>query len=86
MADVKDFRPHDLRRTGASRLTGLGVSRLVVSKILNHVESGITAVYDRHSYDAEKRHALDLWGNYVKHVAAGKPAPSNVVELAQTGR
>ncbi len=60
--------------------------RLVVSKILNHVESGITAVYDRHSYDAEKRHALDLWGNYVERVAAGKSAPSNVVELAQTGQ
>ncbi len=53
---------------------------------MNHVESGITAVYDRHSYDAEKRHALDLWGSYVERVAAGKPAPSNVVELARTGR
>ena len=47
-------------------------SASTVSKILNHVESGITAVYDRHSYDAEKRHALDLWGSYVERVAAGK--------------
>ncbi len=62
------------------------MSRLVVSKILNHVESGITAVYDRHSYDPEKHHALDLWGSYVERVAAGMPAPSNVVELAQTGQ
>ena len=61
-------------------------SASTVSKILNHVESGITAVYDRHSYDAEKRHALDLWGSYVERVAAGKPAPSNVVELARAGR
>ncbi len=53
---------------------------------MSQFESGITAVYDRHSYDAEKRHALDLWGNYVEHVAAGEPALSNVVELAQTGR
>ncbi len=30
---------------------------------MNHVKSGITAVYDRHSYDAEKRRALDLWGS-----------------------
>ncbi len=86
IADVEDFRSHDLRRTGASRLTGLGIPRLVVSKILNHVESGITAVYDRHSYDPEKRHALDLWGNYVERVAAGMPAPSNVVELSRTGQ
>lgn len=57
-----DFTPHDLRRTAASHMTGMGISRLVVSKILNHVEQGITRVYDRHSYDAEKRQALDAWG------------------------
>lgn len=25
--------------------------------------TGITAVYDRHGYDAEKRAALDFWGD-----------------------
>ena len=42
-------------------MAGGGVPRLVISKILNHVESGITAVYDRHSYDAEKAAALTWW-------------------------
>jgi integrase len=56
-----DFRQHDLRRTAASHMTGMGISRLVVGKILNHVEPGVTAVYDRHSYDREKREALDVW-------------------------
>jgi integrase len=55
------FRGHDLRRTAASMITGMGIPRLVVSKILNHVEQGITAVYDRHSYDKEKREALETW-------------------------
>jgi integrase len=55
------FVPHDLRRTAASHMTGMGISRLVVSKILNHVERGVTAVYDRHSYDLEKRQALEAW-------------------------
>ena len=36
-------------------MVGAGVPRLVVSKILNHVETGVTAVYDRHGYDLEKR-------------------------------
>jgi integrase len=58
---VPDFRGHDLRRTAASLMAGGGVPRLVVGKILNHVEPGVTAVYDRHSYDAEKRAALDWW-------------------------
>jgi hypothetical protein len=42
-------------------MTGMGIPRLTVSKILNHVESGVTAVYDRHSYDIEKRKALEDW-------------------------
>ncbi len=79
-----DFVPHDLRRTGASRLTGLGVPRLVVSKILNHVESGVTAVYDRHSYDGEKRHGLDLWSQYVERLVSGQDLPSTVVDKPQT--
>ena len=58
---LKDFRGHDLRRTASSRMASGGVPRLVISKVLNHVESGVTAVYDRHSYDAEKRVALDTW-------------------------
>ena len=39
-----------------------------MSKILNHVETGVTAVYDRHSYDLEKRAALDFWGKRVDDV------------------
>jgi integrase len=62
------FRGHDLRRTAASLMVGGGVPRLVVSKILNHVETGITAVYDRHSYDTEKRAALDFWGDRLEAI------------------
>jgi len=63
-----DFRGHDLRRTAASYMASMGVSRLVISKILNHVEKGITSVYDRHSYDAEKREALDAWGKRLEEI------------------
>jgi integrase len=58
---VSDFRGHDLRRTAASIMASGGIPRLTISKILNHVERNITAVYDRHSYDPEKRAALDWW-------------------------
>jgi integrase len=78
---VGDFTPHDLRRTAASHMTGMGISRLVVSKILNHVERGVTAVYDRHSYDAEKRQALEAWGRKLQAIITGQ-APSNVVTLS----
>ena len=66
------FRGHDLRRTAASLMVGGGVPRLVVSKILNHVETGVTAVYDRHGYDLEKRAALDFWGKRIDQIVSGK--------------
>ncbi len=59
---VPDFRGHDLRRTAASLMAGGGIPRLVIGKILNHVERDITAVYDRHTYDLEKTAALTWWG------------------------
>ncbi|MBM3266318.1 MAG: tyrosine-type recombinase/integrase [Candidatus Sericytochromatia bacterium] len=76
-----DFVPHDLRRTAATRMTGdCGVPRLVVSKVLNHAEAGVTRVYDRHSYDAEKRDALDRWADRLEEILAGKPG--KIRELA----
>lgn len=59
---IDHFTAHDLRRTAASHMASAGVGRLVIGKVLNHVESGVTAVYDRHGYDAEKREALEAWG------------------------
>lgn len=67
-----EFRGHDLRRTAASLMVGAGVPRLVVQKILNHVETGVTAIYDRHSYDPEKRSALDFWGRRLEAMLANK--------------
>ena len=75
------FVPHDLRRTAASLMTGMGISRLVVSKILNHVERGITAVYDRHSYDKEKRQALEAWGLKLKTIVEGME--TNVIPMVR---
>jgi integrase len=66
--NLKHFTPHDLRRTAASLITSLGVSRLVVSKLLNHVENSVTAVYDRHTYDNEKKKALDVWGAKLNNI------------------
>ena len=67
-----NFVGHDFRRTAASMMTGMGIPRLTVSKILNHVESGVTSVYDRHSYDTEKRAALDAWANRLASIVSMK--------------
>jgi integrase len=67
-----DFVGHDLRRTAASMMTGMGIPRLTVKKILNHVEREITAVYDRHSYDEEKREALEAWAERLIRIVSEK--------------
>ena len=78
-----EFRGHDLRRTAASMMTSAGVSRLVVGRVLNHAEQGVTAVYDRHSYDAEKRAALDLWYRRVRQIVSGDQPGAKVVAFAR---
>ena len=69
-----DFWPHDLRRTTASNLASMGVPRLIIGRILNHVEHGVTKVYDRHSYDSEKRQGLDAWARRLDVILTEKPA------------
>ena len=77
-----DFVPHDLRRSVATHLTGeLNVPRLVVSKLLNHVEPGVTKVYDRASYDREKRAALNSWAARLEQIVSGESARAKVVPL-----
>ncbi len=71
---IAHFTPHDLRRTAASHMASDSVPRLVISKILNHVDSGVTAVYDRHSYDTEKRKALNAWARRLESITSGKKA------------
>jgi integrase len=66
---VPDWRLHDLRRTVATGLAGLGVSMPVVEKILNHVSGsfgGVAGVYQRFAFADEKREALDKWAEHIK--------------------
>jgi integrase len=68
---------HDLRRTMATGLQRLGVSLQVVEAILGHISgsrAGIVGVYQRHTYDAEKKAALDDWAQHVAAIVSGQPA------------
>jgi integrase len=76
---------HDLRRTAASGMAGLGIPPHVVEAALNHKSGmikGVAAVYNRYSYAAEKRAALDAWARRLDAIVNPSPA-SNVVELAK---
>lgn len=68
VVSIPDFKGHDLRRTAASYMASAGVPRHHIGRVLNHVETGVTAVYDRHSYDPEKRVALDTWARRLRAI------------------
>jgi integrase len=69
---IEDVRPHDFRRTAASMMAGAGVPRITIAKVLNHVETSVTAIYDRHSYDGEKLAALTWWDSRLEAIVKNK--------------
>jgi integrase len=82
-ANVKKWTLHDLRRTAATRMANLGVQPHVIEAILNHVsghKAGVAGIYNRSTYDKEKRAALDLWAGHLK-VAIAQASGANVREF-----
>jgi integrase len=64
---------HDLRRTFATNLADLQVPPHVTERILNHASgtiSGVAAIYNRHSYLAEMRQAIDAWETRLSELCA----------------
>ena len=78
---IEPFAPHDLRRSGSSHMTGNGIPRETVQKILNHVERGVTKVYDRYSYDQEKKNAMTKWGRILNRIITGETG--KIIQMRQ---
>lgn len=68
---VKDFCPHDLRRTGSSWLETLGVNRSIIQQIINHTPVGATShyVYSQGASPA-CREALGIWEKFLGDIVA----------------
>jgi integrase len=82
---VHDWRLHDIRRSLASGLQGLGVRLEVTEAILNHTagsRAGIVGIYQRHDWAKEKRAALDGWGAHVLAIVEGRAPVENVVQFS----
>lgn len=68
---------HDIRRTVATRMAELGVQPHIIEAVLNHVsghKGGVAGIYNRATYDKEKREALNLWAEHVAAVVEGRAA------------
>jgi integrase len=73
---------HDLRRSLSTHMNEqLGVQPHIVEAVLNHIshKAGPAAVYNRATYENEKRRALDLWADHVMAAVEGRA--SNVMAI-----
>jgi integrase len=71
-----------LPRRDRELAAGLGIQPHVVEAILNHVgahKAGVAQVYNRSTYEREKRHALDRWAAHLLTIVGGRE--SNVTPL-----
>ena len=63
-------------------MADLGVQPHVIEAVLNHVSGtirGVAAIYNRSSYDREKRQALNLWAEHL--LAIVEDHASNVMPI-----
>jgi integrase len=73
---------HDIRRSVASGLAGLGVNLPVIERLLNHVSgsfAGIVGVYQKYNFAEEMRAAMERWGRHVEAIASGEMAAKVVL-------
>jgi integrase len=71
---VKEWRPHDIRRTVATGLAELGIAPHIVEGVLNHQsghKAGVAGVYNRSTYEREKRTALNRWSEHLRSLLDG---------------
>jgi integrase len=61
--DMAHFTVHDLRRTGATRLSEMGYQPDWIEKALNHKLRGVRGIYNRAEYAAQRRDMLQDWAD-----------------------
>jgi integrase len=84
---VKDFNPHDIRRTVATRiaeLLGVGGEQLI-RRVLGHADGSVTAIYNRYGYVKEMRTALEQWVEELTRGLSAEPYLVQTQQIASSG-
>jgi integrase len=78
------WRLHDLRRTAATGMADIGIQPHIIEAVLNHVsghKGGVAGIYNRSTYEPEKRDTLKRWAEHLMAIVEG--SKSKVVPLRQ---
>ena len=81
---IAAWNTHDLRRTCGTEITKLGFNRLIMDKVLNHKDQDIGGIYDRHSYNHEKKDALTAWSTKLLDITSQQA--TNVYSKSKTSQ
>ncbi len=82
---MAEWTLHDLRRSAATGMAKLGVAPHVIEAVLNHIsghKAGVAGIYNRNTYEPEKRQALTLWAEHLMAVIHSKPAKVTPIRAA----
>lgn len=84
--ETKNSEPHDVMlprqavellksRQGIDQVYVFPSPRVVQDRILDHVDSSVSAIYDVHRYSAEARDWLQKWADYLEVLTAHNVVP-----------
>jgi integrase len=65
---------HDIRRSVATGMGGIGIQPHIIEQVLNHQSGhkrGVAGVYNRSSYEREVNDAMLRWSDHVRTIVAG---------------
>jgi integrase len=80
---IPNWTLHDLRRTAKTLMARAGVRPDISERVLGHVIAGVEGTYDRHSYEDEKRDALEKLAAMIERIL--NLLPLNIQSLSDRG-
>jgi integrase len=75
---------HDIRRSAATGMAEIGIQPHIIEAILNHVsghQGGTAGIYNRATYEPQKRIALQKWADHLNTIVTGKQPDDTIVQL-----
>ncbi len=71
---IAPWRLHDIRRTVATGMAELGIQPHIIEAVVNHRgghKAGVAGIYNRATYEPEKKRALAIWADHLQSIVEG---------------
>lgn len=79
--EMEKWGTHDLRRSGRTIMSEIGIAPNVAERVLNHSMGKIEGTYDIYGYLPQKADALDKLGREIDRIIGKDVEPGKIVQL-----